>query len=568
MDSMQDQTMNTNNTQMVLFRLAQEQFALEIQRVKEIVRLPATTRLPKSPSYINGIANLRGNILPILDTRERLALEASEPTEQSRVLVTEVAGYLMGLLVDSVLTVKEVEADSIKPPPPVVQTVDREYLSGVIQKDEEPLTMILNVDEVAKLQIEAVDSRARQHGGQAGIKEENKTTVTIDEVQLVTFSLGNEDYAFEVETVQEIMRVGNIADVPNAPPHIKGLITVRDNVMPAFDLRTLLNLNHQVNDEHERILIVETEEFTLGMIVDQVREVRRYPKSIIQSPPDSENAHELKGIVKVDNGKKLIMILRQEMLLSDDENKSISQWMDSEGIDVMEENNDRQPDGREQAMADEVQLVTFNIGEEEYGIFITQIQEINRLGKITRLPKSPDFIEGVTNLRGEVIPVIDTRKRFGLDLRDNDDRTRIIIVDMAGKKTGLIADRVNEVLRLPTSNISPPPPVMSARSEAQFLSGIGKLDNGERMVLLLDSEKILDIEEQQALQQIAGAANDIDGKEAESGKAVKPAKKKAAAKKTVTKKTAAKKSKAKTKTAAGKKTAPRKKAKKKLTIAE
>ena len=565
MDSVQDQTMNTDNNQMVFFRLAQEQFALEIQRVKEIVRLPATTKLPKAPSYINGIANLRGNILPILDTRERLALEASGPTEQSRVLVTEVAGHLMGLLVDSVLTVKEVEADSIKPPPPVVQTVDREYLSGVVQKDEEPLTMILNVNEVAKLQIEAIEGKAGQHGGLSG-SEGKKQTVTIDEVQLVTFSLGREDYAFEVETVQEIMRVGNIADVPNAPPHIKGLITVRENVMPAFDLRTLLNLNHEVNGEHERILIVETGEFTLGMIVDQVREVRRYPKSIIQSPPDSENAHELKGIVKVDNGKKLIMILRQEMLLSDDENKSISQWMDSEGMDVMEENNDRQADGREQAMADEVQLVTFNIGDEEYGIFITQIQEINRLGKITRLPKSPDFIEGVTNLRGEVIPVIDTRKRFGLELRDNDDRTRIIIVDMAGKKTGLIADRVNEVLRLPTSNISPPPPIMSARSEAQFLSGIGKLDNGERMVLLLDSEKILDIEEQQVLQQIAGAANEIDDKEEKPEKAVKPAKKKAVAKKTVTKKTAVKKSKAKTTT--GKKTAPRKKAKKKLTIAE
>ncbi len=556
MDSIQDQATNTDSSQMVLFRLAQEQFALEIQRVKEIVRPPDTTRLPKSPAYISGIANLRGNILPILDTRQRLALEISEPTEQSRVLVTEIAGHLMGLLVDSVLTVKEVEAESIKPPPPAVQNVDHEYLSGVIQKDEEPLTMILNVDQVARLQIEAVDSQVARQGLQTG-SEEKKQNTTIEEIQLVTFSLGEEDYAFEVETVQEIMRVGNIADVPNAPPHIKGLITVRDTVMPTFDLRTLLNLSHETDDEHERILIVETGEFTLGMIVDQVREVRRYPKSIIQSPPDSEDAHELKGIVKVDNGKKLIMILHQEMLLSDDENQSITQWMDSEGMNVMEENNDRQPGGGEQAMADEVQLVTFNIGDEEYGIYITRIQEINRLGKITKLPKSPDFIEGVTNLRGEVIPVIDTRKRFGLELKDNDDRTRIIIVDMAGKKTGLIADRVNEVLRLPTGNISPPPPVMSARSEAQFLSGIGKLDNGERMVLLLDAEKILNIKEQEALRQI-GEDSGADKKYE------KPAKKKDAAKK----KTAVKKSSTKVKTTKGKAAAKKKAEKKKLTIAE
>jgi purine-binding chemotaxis protein CheW len=261
------------------------------------------------------------------------------------------------------------------------------------------------------------------------------------------------------------------------------------------------------------------------------------------------------------------MILHQEMLLSADENQSIMQWMDNEGMEAMGKNNDRQQDGRGQTMADEVQLVTFNIGEEEYGIYITQIQEINRLGKITRLPKSPDFIEGVTNLRGEVIPVIDTKKRFGLDLRDNDDRTRIIIVDMAGKKTGLIADRVNEVLRLPTSNISPPPPVMSTRTEAQFLSGIGKLDNGERMILLLDAEKILNIEEQEALQQIA-ATDKSDDKPRKSTKSAKPAKKKTKAKKNVTKKTTAKKSTAKTKNTSKKKTTPPKKAKKKLTIAE
>jgi purine-binding chemotaxis protein CheW len=88
------------------------------------------------------------------------------------------------------------------------------------------------------------------------------------------------------------------------------------------------------------------------------------------------------------------------------------------------------------------------LGAEEFGVPISQIQEIDRLGKITKVPNAAQFIEGVTNLRGEVIPVLDTRRRFELEAKPSDDRTRIIIVDLSGVKTGLVVDSVREVLNL------------------------------------------------------------------------------------------------------------------------
>jgi len=110
----------------------------------------------------------------------------------------------------------------------------------------------------------------------------------------------------------------------------------------------------------------------------------------------------------------------------------------------------------------EVQLVTFLLGAEEYGIPISQIQEIDRLAKITKVPKAAQFIEGITNLRGEVIPVLDTRKRFDLEVKPSDDRTRIIIVDLGGVKTGLVVDSVREVLNLARKDIAPPPDAVGA----------------------------------------------------------------------------------------------------------
>jgi len=153
----------------------------------------------------------------------------------------------------------------------------------------------------------------------------------------------------------------------------------------------------------------------------------------------------------------------------------------------------------------EVQLVTFLLGEEEFGIPISQIQEIDRLGKITKVPNAARFIEGVTNLRGEVIPVLNTRRRFDLDLKPSDDRTRIIIVDIGGVKTGLIVDSVREVMNLAKKDIAPPPEAIGSGIDQQFISGIGKVDGGKRMIVLLDIEKILSRQERAQLEEVQAA---------------------------------------------------------------
>lgn len=492
--------------QMVFFGLAQEQFALDINKVKEIVRLPATTKLPKSPAYIAGIANLRGNVLPILDTRQRLQLHMAEHTESSRILVTEVAGHLLGLQVDSVLTVKTVDANHFKSSPSVSKNIDKDYISGVIQEDlDTSLTLILNVDEVANITVLQGDKK-EVVAGSAIEQKKPEEDETAEEQQFVTFAMGREDYAFEVETVREIMRVSTITDIPNAPPHVKGLITVRDSVMPVFDLRALLGLQTENGNENERILIVETRGFTLGLIVDRVKEVRRYPAGLIQLPPDSSDVRELKGIVKVDNGKKLIMILNQDKILTEAESASVRQWMDEEGVNSMTADN-RQNELGQQSGDDEVQLVTFNIGEEEYGIHITKIQEINRLDEITHLPKSPHFVEGITNLRGNVIPVLNVRKLFSLPEKESDDRTRIIIVDIGGRKTGLCVDQVDEVLRLSKNNIEPAPAIISGSDGNRFMEGVCKLEKGKRMVILLNVEQILDKQELESFRSIDTPVN-------------------------------------------------------------
>lgn len=149
---------------------------------------------------------------------------------------------------------------------------------------------------------------------------------------------------------------------------------------------------------------------------------------------------------------------------------------------------------------DEQQLVVFQVGAELYGVQIARVQEIIRLQAITRVPRAPTFVEGVINLRGKVIPVIDLRRRFGLCVSEHTRASRIVVVEISRQVVGIIVDGVSEVLRVSPSAVEPPSPVV-AGVDSQYLHGIAKLD--DRLVILLDLDRVLVQEELRALEHAA-----------------------------------------------------------------
>jgi len=136
-----------------------------------------------------------------------------------------------------------------------------------------------------------------------------------------------------------------------------------------------------------------------------------------------------------------------------------------------------------------LQLVTFKLGNEEFGVDILKVQEINRMMVITRIPNAPPFIEGVINLRGKIIPIVDLRKKLGFDNGNGEyeKTTRIIVVELDGLVLGFIVDSVSEVLRIPENTIEPPPSIVGG-VESDYIEGVGKLDN--RLLILLELKKL------------------------------------------------------------------------------
>jgi purine-binding chemotaxis protein CheW len=142
---------------------------------------------------------------------------------------------------------------------------------------------------------------------------------------------------------------------------------------------------------------------------------------------------------------------------------------------------------------EEMQLAVFRVGGEEYAIDIMRIMEIIRPQKVTRIPKAPEFVEGVVNLRGKVVPILDLRRRFGVDSAQADPKkVRVVIVKMAGRVVGVVVDEVTEVIYMRKDQVEATPDAVKGAG-ADYLTGVGKF--GERLIVLLDMEKVLSGEE-------------------------------------------------------------------------
>ncbi len=160
----------------------------------------------------------------------------------------------------------------------------------------------------------------------------------------------------------------------------------------------------------------------------------------------------------------------------------------------------REPHNAATQTDETLQLVSFCVNGEHYAVDILRVQEINRMMQITQIPESPPGVEGIINLRGRIIPIMDLRVRFGMPAQERTEDSRIVVVDAASTTVGLIVDRVHEVLRIDSSTVDPAP-AMSGTIQSEYVRGVAKRD--DLLVILLDLDVLLTEETTESLARIA-----------------------------------------------------------------
>jgi purine-binding chemotaxis protein CheW len=416
-----------------------------------------------------------------------------------------------------VASVLNVEAGELEPASAIQSVVATDYLTGVIKRARadggHDLLMVLDFERLVAAHFSQID-RLRHDDGRgasanqvgAGLGDNDlEDEGSSHELRLVSFSVAGQEYGIDIADVQEIVQVPErISALPNVPPHVLGLISLRHRLLPLVSLRGLFelpDLDH--SDSHRIVVIALPGGHQVGLVTDAVKEVLSVPANQADAMPgilaQDSRMQEFSSICRLDGGKRLLSIISTDRLLGLSGMRAALEAVDQAGSQsATARNANTQETAMQDSLADtsaddtddDTQVVIFRLANEEFGVPIMSVQEIVRVPEtLTRVPKTPSFVEGVINLRGTVLPVIDQRTRLGMDAIERNDRQRIMVYLLGGIRTGFIVDSVAEVLRIPKGQISVAPEMSD--EQMRLIRQVAKLDGDNRLVMLIDPTQLL-----------------------------------------------------------------------------
>jgi purine-binding chemotaxis protein CheW len=500
------ETMESDTRQFVTFIAGDEVFAVDMAPVQEIIRVPDVVRVPLAPAALDGLSNLRGKVLPIISLRRIFGFSERENDDSSRALVIDI-GQPLGFVVDRVASVVGVEPSRIEGVESIRSTVNTDLLSGIIKDvGGHAMIMVLNFAKLIEQEFAEIAAVARSAGisGSLSSAAESEEEESSDELQLVSFDVAGQEYAITIEDVQEIVQVPEqIIHVPHSESHVLGVMTLRSRLLPLVSLRRMFALPPQAADEHSRIVVVALGSASVGIVMDNVNEVLRVAKSDVDAMPSllvrEGELSDISEICRLDDGKRLVSIISAANLFN---HSSVKEALKS--VDDLRDDEQRKASAEldDDATDDDEQVVVFRLDKEEFGVPIDSVQEIVRVPEaLTHVPKAPPFVEGVINLRGAVLPVIDLRRRLGLTTVERSDTQRVMVFLIDGVRTGFIVDSVAEVLKIHKASIEPAPRLSA--EQAKLLARMANLEKQKRMVQLIDPSHLVEGRELKDLAKLA-----------------------------------------------------------------
>ena len=481
--------------QLVTFTLDGVEFGLDIDRVQEISHRVDVTPVPGSPRFILGVINLRGLIIPVIDSRVRFHLAPQVTTPRTRIIVLRLGAGPTGLQVDSVAEVVRLEDHNLRETPPLVAGIRAEYLAGMVTVGNRLITLI-HLDKLLD-SPELTERVALQDLGMAGMvgggDDDPDEELQEDGQPYVTFRVGAESFGIALQEVEEIVELPLVTKVPDAPDYVLGVICLRDQVMPLVDISEILSIQQgKAERKLDMVILLSFGGAKIGVVVDEIQEILRVQEGQALPPPQtlSEAEREHLGGILLLPGRMVSLINVLKIITGDDQEKIAAM---GRGLS--------QAGTRTQEAVPTMEMVVFRLGPESYGLRLQEVREIIMVGLITPVPRAPQFVDGVINLRGEVMPVVDLRSRFGLARVEPTTISRILITSIGGVFTGLVVDAVDEVRPVELSRFGPPPSVTAVGAN-RYIEGVARLENS--MIFLLELQQLLTDAETDQLQHVGG----------------------------------------------------------------
>jgi purine-binding chemotaxis protein CheW len=488
---------------LVVTRVGDEALGFRLEAISEIIRVPPLAHMPLAPRSLLGLANLRGAVLPVVSLRRLLGFPDAPPDDAARIVV--IAGHAaVGLAVDRVDAFLEIAADRLSDDRAGAGRLDPEILDGVV-KGAEGADTIKIIDPAPMLQraFERIGARVGPAAAAAAAavaiaSASTRGAAEARRTSLVSFDLGAQEYALPLERVREIVQLpGAVAEMAGSETAVLGVVTLRGRLLPLVSLRALLGMPlQQERGVSRKVIVVSIGNASVGVVADRTREILRIDPGLIDPAPAlltrGAGDAEIESICRLDGGARLVGILSPDRLFRSDLVRRVLAAAGNDNAEIA---------AAGQGMTDE-QFIVFRLGAQDYGLPIAAVKEITKAPEqIARMPKAPAFIDGVMNLRGTVLPVMDLRRRFDLASDAAGGSRRILVVAAGGVHAGFVVDAVSEVLKVRAEDIQPAPELSKEQMRL-----IGRVVNLQaRMILLIDPAQLLTEGEASAVAALAEA---------------------------------------------------------------
>jgi purine-binding chemotaxis protein CheW len=490
-----DPAEQTSSNRFLTFRVDSQLYAIRSDDVTEVIRVPAVARVPQSPVALLGLGNLRGSVLPVVSLREMLGKQTTAVFSTARAIVLDI-GAPVALVVDCVVTLETVDDRQIEAGQKETGAVGAEKLLGAFSTGStKQVAKILDIGSLlqsAFSNLSRIRSRARKTKAGTAPKTDGAAPKKME--MLVTFEVANQEFALPLDAVQEILPVpATMTAVARAEAVVLGITAVRDMLMPLLSLRGLLGFGAgRVAGDREKVIVMKFGDAQIGLVADRARSIVAADPDLMDPIPPILAARtggesRIRSVYRGEAGGRLISILSPDQMFREDVMQRLTAGHQTRQTSA----NQSAVGGREELI-----FLVFRLGNDEFGLPIDAVVEVAQVpSQITRVPKTPKFLEGVVNLRGEVLPVVDQRRRFDMPKLDKDAARRLVVVKTERHRAGIIVDAVSDVLRAHRENVSPPPD-LSDEKTARLIHGVINLEKAGRMVLLLDPTELLTRAEQ------------------------------------------------------------------------
>ena len=472
----------SGNRRYLTFRSEQRRYALPATQVSEVIRVTALARVPQAPKSLLGLANLRGAVMPVASIRALLGLAEAVTTPTSRLIVLDGATPV-ALEVDEVAALVTVAYSEVNAADAELSAAAGEHLHGVFQSHGH-VTKILNIQALLDQAFPRNGSR-RSIASAAVERVDEQRAVEEDRRRLVTFDVAGQEYALDLNAIREIITApATLTHIPGSDEVVLGIMPYRERLLPLFSLRILLGLP-AASDPRDKVIVTAVGDTLVGLVADGARSVLAVdPNRVEQAPPVlSARAGGEAQIMQIYRAgtDRLISILVPGRLFREDVMQKLTET--HRAVNSLAE-----IEAREQA--EDLRFLAFKLNGSEFALPIDAVDEVARVPEqITRLPKTPKFLEGVVNLRGVVLPVVDQRRRFDMPALEKGLGRRLVVVRTEQHRAGVIVDSVTEVLRCSSQAIKPAPDLTG--EALGLVRSVINLEQAGRMLLLLDPSELL-----------------------------------------------------------------------------